>query len=284
MKNLFIWTCVLVFFACNNSQSQSYKIPLEEIEEMFSKMEANGVYTDRTLLWGYFFTADKKDHFNQITKELKNQNFELVEIFQADDKSYWLHLERKEIHNPKSLFELDKVLYNVAKKYEVTYDGFDVGNINKGQPIPRDTYVVPEEFKTTDYPNDNFPYLLVGNTAFDRFLHKPEFCYFAKITTACVSKDTATMLPTNEELNELDQFEHTIENYLKESNIQCYYVFRDTHKGIRNFYIVTNDKTGTTTVLNNIKNSKKLREFDFAIATDKNWDVYHDFRKKIRDK
>jgi hypothetical protein len=251
---------------------------------MFSKMEANGVYTDTTLLWGYFFTADKKDHFDQITKELKNQNFEFVEIFQADDKSYWLHLERKEIHNPKSLFELDKVLYHVAKKYEVTYDGFDVGNINKGQPIPRNTYVVPEEFKTNDYLNDNFPYLLVLNTAFDSFLHKSEFCYFAKITTACVSKDAATMLPTNEELNDLDQFEHTIENYLKESNIQCYYVFRDTHKGIRNFYIVTNDTTGTTTALNNIKNSKKLREFDFAIATDENWDLYHNFRKKIHDK
>ncbi|MCS4228931.1 DUF695 domain-containing protein [Sphingobacterium sp. BIGb0165] len=281
MRILFIWTCMLGIFACNSSKSQSYKIPLEEIEGMFSKMKANGVYTDTILLWGYFFTSDRKDHFDQITKELKKQNFEFVEIFQADDKSYWLHLERKEIHNAKSLFELDKELYKIADKYKTTYDGFDVGNINKGQPIQRDTYTVPEEFKTTDYSKDNLPYLLVGNTAFDRFPHKAEFCHFVKVTTAFVGDASKTMLPTDEELNELDQFEHTIEKYLKENNIKCYYIFRDTHRGIRNFYIVTNDKIGTTKVFNSIKDSKKIREFNYEISTDKNWDLYHDFRKKI---
>lgn len=283
MRILFIWTCMLGLFACNSPKSQSYKIPLEEIEGMFSKMKANGVYTDTILLWGYFFTSDRKDHFDQIAKELKKQNFEFVEIFQADDKSYWLHLERQEIHNAKSLFELDKELYKIADKYKTTYDGFDVGNINKGQPIQRDTYVVPEEFKTIDNSKDDLPYLLVGNTAFDRFPHKAEFCNFVKVTTAFVSNASKTMLPTNEELNELDQFEHTIEMYLKENNIKYYYVFRDTHSGIRNFYIVTNDKIGATKVFNSIKDSKKIKEFNYKISTDKNWDLYRDFRKKIQD-
>jgi len=50
MRILFIWTCMLGIFACNSSKSQSYKNPLEEIEGMFSKMKANGVYTDTILL------------------------------------------------------------------------------------------------------------------------------------------------------------------------------------------------------------------------------------------
>ena len=170
-------------------------------------MHVNGVNTDTTMLWGYFFTASKKVNFDKVANELKNKNFDFVEIFQAEDKSYWLHLERKEIHNAKSLYQLDEDLYAIAEKYKITYDGFDVGNVDKNKPIERNTYAVPEEFKTLDYQKDNFPCLLIGNTAFDKFPHKEEFCYFIKVTTA-YKKDEQVMLPTNEELEELDKFEY----------------------------------------------------------------------------
>lgn len=277
-----MWTLILNLFGCNNSKSQSMqnKIPLEKIEEMFSNMHANGVNTDQIMLWGYFFTSTKKDKFDQIAKELKSKNFEFVEIFQAEDKSYWLHLERKEIHNAKSLYELDEELYAIADKYKVIYDGFDVGNVDKDKPIERDTYVVPEEFKTLDYQKDNYPCLLIGNTAFDKFPHKEEFCYFIKVTTP-YKKDEKAMLPIDGELDELDKFEYFIENNLTQNQVKNYYVFRDTHKGIRNFYIVTNDKLGATEVINLIKNSGQQRTFDFEIMIDKNWNLYNEFRKKM---
>lgn len=277
-----MWTFLLSLFGCNNSKSQSMqnKIPLEKIEEMFSNMKANGVDTDQIMLWGYFFTSTKKDKFGQVAKELKSKNFEFVEIFQAEDKSYWLHLERKEIHNAKSLYELDEELYAIADKHKIIYDGFDVGNIDKDKPIERDTYVVPEEFKTLDYQKDNYPCLLIGNTAFDKFPHKEEFCYFIKVTTP-YKKDEKAMLPIDGELDELDKFEYFIENNLKQNQVKNYYVFRDTHKGIRNFYIVTNDKVGATEVINLIKNSGQQRNFNFEILTDKNWNLYNEFRKKI---
>lgn len=277
-----MWTFILSLFGCNNTKSQSTqnKIPLEKIEEMFSNMHANGVNTDTIMLWGYFFTSTKKDKFEQVTNELKNKDFGFVDIFQAEDKSYWLHLERKEIHNAKSLYQLDEELYEIADKYKIIYDGFDVGNVDKDKAIERDTYAVPEEFKTLDYQKDNFPCLLIGNTAFDKFPHKEEFCYFIKVTTA-YKKDEKVMLPTNEELDELDKFEYYIENNLTQNKIKNYYVFRDTHKGIRNVYIVTNDKTGATEVINLIKNSGKQRTFNFEILTDKNWDLYKEFRKKM---
>ena len=63
--------------------------------------------------------------------------------------------------------------------------------------------------------------------------------------------------------------------------IKNYYIFRDTYKGIRNFYIVTNDKKSATENINLIKNSGKQRAFEFEILTDKNWNIYNEFRKKM---
>ncbi|RZF61456.1 DUF695 domain-containing protein [Sphingobacterium corticibacterium] len=280
MKKIMMWTFLLAIFGCCNANLESTKISLEEIEEMFSNMEANGVYTDTTLLWGYFFTSNKKDDFEKVANELKNKGFEFVDIFQADDKSYWLHLERKEIHNAKSLYELDEELYEIAGKYKITYDGFDVGNVDEDRPLERDTYVVPEEFKTVDHQKDSFPCLLIGNTAFDRFPHKEEFCYFIKVTTP-YNMDEESMLPVQGELDELDKFELFFENNLTQKNIKNYYVFRDTHKGIRNFYIVTNDKVGAKEVIDNLSQSGEQRPFEFEISTDKEWSLYNAFREKI---
>lgn len=275
-----MWVFLLGLFGCKSAKSQSNKISLEKIEAMFSSMKSNGVNTDTTMLWGYFFTSNKNDKFSQVANELQSKGFKFVDIYQSEDKSYWLHLERKEIHNAKSLFSLDEELYAIADKYEITYDGFDVGNTNKDKPIERDTYAVPEEFKALDYPIENFPCLLIGNTAFDKFPHKEEFCYFIKFTTP-YEKDANAMLPTNEELDNLDKFEFFIENNLTQNKIKNYYVYRSTHKGIRNFYLVTNDKTGATELINLIKKSGEERTFDFEILTDKNWNLYNEFRKKI---
>lgn len=282
MKKIIMWTFILNLFGCgkSNSQSNSEKISFEKITEMFNNMKAQGVNTDTIMLWGYFFVADKSSQFDKVKTELKSLNYDFVEIFQAEDKSYWLHVERKEIHNAKSLFELDEELYKIADKYNITYDGFDVGNVDKNKGIDRDTYVVPEEFKTIDLQIDNYPFFLVGNTAFDRFPHKDEFCYFIKITTS-YEKDEKVMLPTNDELEKLDKFELFIENNLTQNKIKNYYIFRETHKGTRNFYISTNDKNGATEVINLIKNSEKERKFTFEILTDKKWDIYKEFRNKM---
>jgi hypothetical protein len=283
MKKLLMWTFILSLLGCVNSQSKSDKISMEKIQEMFSNMKSNGVNTDTTMLWGYFFTAKKKDNFEQVANELKTKNFDFVKIYQAEDKSYWLHLERKETHNAKSLYALDEELYQIADKYDISYDGFDVGNVDKNKAIERNTYAVPQEFKTLDFQKDNYPCLFIGNTAFDRFPHKEEFSYFIKMTTQ-YKKDNKVMLPTESEIDELDKFESFIEYNLTQNKIKNYYVFRDTHKGTRNFYLATNDSIGASEVLNLIKNSGKQRLFDFEIITDKSWNLYNEFRKKIPKK
>ena len=277
-----MWPFLLSLFSCGNinSQSKSEKISLETITEMFTNMHAKGVNTDTTMLWGYFFIADEQNQFDEVKKELINRNFDFVETYQAEDKSYWLHVERKETHNAMSLYELDEELYQIADKYKITYDGFDVGNVDKNKAIDINTYVVSEDFKTLDFQKDNFPYLLTGNTAFDRFPHKDEFYYFIKITTTYEKAGNA-LLPTNEELEKLDKVELSIESTLTQNKIKNYYVFRDTYKGIRNCYIVTNEKIGATEVIKSIKNSDNQRSFDFEVITDKTWSLYNEFRKKM---
>jgi len=282
MRKIIMWSFLLSLIGCGKTKSQEKpeKIPLEKIEEMFSNMKSNGMTTENKMLWGYFFTSNKKDSFEKVANELKAKNFEFVEIFQAEDKSYWLHLERKEIHNAKSLYELDEELYKIAEKYKITYDGFDVGNVDKNKGIERDTYVVPEEFQTFDYKNDKFPYIIVGNTAFKNFQHKEEFKYFIKIETS-YKTDDEVMLPTDDELDKLDKFEYFIEDNLTQNKIKSYYVFRETHKEIRNFYLVTNDDIAAAKIINTIKNSGKQRQFNFNIITDKDWNIYNDFLKKM---
>lgn len=279
MKLIIIWTLVLGLFGYNNLKSQPNKIPIEKIEDMFAQARANGVNMDATMLWGYFFTSDKKTEFMQVASELKRKKIDFVEIYQAEDKSYWLHLERKEIHNEKSLYALDEELYAVADKYKITYDGFDVGNVDKDKAIERDTYAVPEEFKTLSSKKDNYPYLVIGNTAFDRFPHKEEFCYFVKVIIP-YKYDKEGMLPIEGELENLDKFEDFVANNLTQNKIKHYYVFRDTYKGIRNFYLATNDKISVTEVLKRIKNSDEQRAFDFEILTDKSWSLYKEFKEK----
>jgi hypothetical protein len=256
-------------------------ITIDKIEEMYSNMKANGVNTDTTMLYGYFFISDKSEKFDKAANELKQKGFHFVEIYQTESKSeWWLHVERKEIHNAKSLFKLNKELYEIADNFKIEYDGYDVGNIDPNKPIDRNTYVVPEEFKATDFDKNNFPCLLVGNTAFDRFPHKDEFYYFLKVILK-YEHDEKVMLPTEEELDKLDEFENFIENKLTQNTIENYYVFRDTYKGFRNFYIVTKDSLRTIEVMKLIKISGKQRQFDYEIIADKNWNLYNEIRPKF---
>lgn len=280
MKVLVMLPIILSLLSCQSSEAQQPKIAIEDIEKMFASLKADGTYTDRLLLWTYFFTSDEKDRFERIAEELKLKRFELADIFQAEDSSYWLSLERKEIHNAETLYKLNDELYSIADKYKVTYDGFDVGNVIKGEAMERDTYVVPEKFVTAGYLADNLPYLLVGNSSFDRFPHKKEFRYFIKINTP-FKKDEKMLLPVDDELAELDHFESSIEGYLTDNKVRNYYVFRETHNGIRNCYIVTNDKVGAISVLNRIKEDKANRKFEFEIQEDVEWELYGTFREKI---
>jgi hypothetical protein len=280
MKKILIIPFLLSLLGCKDSKVKSEKITIEKIHEMFSHMKAQGVYSDTKMLWGYFFIAKDTASFGNVKNRLKSQNFKFVETFQDDKKNYWLQLERAEIHTPESLYNLNEELYSIAEEYQITYDGFDVGNTDPTKAIERNTYIVPEKFKTADIKKENYLCLITGNTAFDAFPHKKEYKYFIKVTTN-YKKDDVNLLPIEGELDSLDNFEQFIENDLKQNKVKTYYVFRDTYKGVRSFYLVTENKTNATKALNLIRNDKKYRQFDFEIIKDEKWKLYEDMKVKL---
>jgi hypothetical protein len=290
MRKLFVgFILVFVVFSCGKKTPMKpkvtqNKIPIEKIEEMFVNMQSNGVNTDTLMLYGYFFTSDKQDDLKKPVEELKQDGFQYVDIYKSDDTTiWWLHVERIEMHNSQSLFDLDEKLYAIADKYGIYYDGFDVGNADKTKPLSTNSYAVPEEFVTKDYTKNNLPCLLIGNSAFQRFEHKDEFRYFIEVKLK-YKTDNETKLPTTNELNDLDKFEYYIEGSLKDDSVRNYYVFRETNNGLRTFYIVTDDKDGANQTMRKIRETGKPRIFDYKIIEDKDWKLYTEFLSKIEEK
>lgn len=83
MRKIFLFAFVFLLLGCSSYKSQSNKIPLEKIDEMFSNLKAKGVNTDTKMLWGYFFNSATKDKLALVSNELKTDGFEFVKIFQA---------------------------------------------------------------------------------------------------------------------------------------------------------------------------------------------------------
>ncbi|AWV98841.1 hypothetical protein DJ013_11935 [Arcticibacterium luteifluviistationis] len=195
-----------------------------------------------------------------------------------------MHMERIEIHNSKSLFNLNKELYAIADKFSIkTYDGFDVGNVDKTKGIERDTYVVLEEFRSNDFEKDGSPFLVIANSAFDNFPHKTEFSNFIEITSNYTIEDTSKM-PNEIEYAELDELDVFIENNLNQNGIKSYYVGRTTFGGKRKIYFVTNDKDGANGLMDFLKENGNKRAFEFKIIEDAKWNLYEEIKVKLNKK
>lgn len=256
-------------------------IPIENIQEIFSQMENNGIYTNQSLLYGYFFTDKNVVNLEKAKTTLLKNGFDFADLYE-NEGIYWLHMERIEIHNPDSLFELNKELYQLADYYNLqTYDGFDVGNPEKGKPLKRDTYVVPEEFGMRQLISNNYPKLTVINKAFERFPHKEEFSFHIIIAATYEIVDE-NQLPTPDALDKLDSFEQRIESNLLKS-IKVYYVGRETNAGERKFTFCTDNKEKAIQVLTELKSNSTVYPFDYKIIQDTSWKTYFENLKMITE-
>lgn len=119
-----------VTISCHSQvKTNDNMIGLDKIEELFDNMKSNGVNTDREMLYGYFFTNKTREPLQKLADELKKQSYKFVDIYPDENNLLWLHIEKIEIHNPKSLFARNQQLYALADKYRLdSYDGFDIGN------------------------------------------------------------------------------------------------------------------------------------------------------------
>lgn len=279
LSRLPLLALIAILLSCNNRVYT--EIPLKHVEDFYTNLKEKGVNTDTIMLYGYFFTNETKKPLEAAAEELKKKNFQFVEIYQSDDNIYWLQVERKEKHNSNSLYNLNKELYALACKYNLeSYDGYEVGNVDPSKAIEIDSYFVPEDFSARDFPKDGYLYILVMNNAFDKFLHKEEYCYFIKVNCNYDIVDEHK-LPSSTELSSMDNLDHAIEGMLTAQNIKNYYVFRNTYKGDRNCFIAIKNKEAAEKAMKNFQQTSRIFAFSYEIIKDEKWTNY-ELAKKMK--
>jgi hypothetical protein len=251
-------------------------ITLEDIQNMYDGMEANGVNVASDFLYTYFFISKEKLKLEALKTELEQQGFSSITLDEDEDE-FLLSASRIEKHNAKSLFELGELFYRLADKYFVEYDGFDLGNPDGESAIASDDYAVAEEFEVADLEKDGLPELVVLNSAFEHFPHKSEFKYLLKFAAGYKISDRSN-LPMQKDIKKLDKLEHHAEDILNKSRIENYYVFRTTNNGERDFYIAVADKCGA---INALEKFSKKNEISVIVIEDENWKVYYDTLNRL---
>jgi Regulator of ribonuclease activity B len=107
------------------------RIPLAQLEDMFSDMRRKTKWNvDGPLRWGYFFIDPSQDKLAKLSERLRADGYRVVQIRRASEKPvlFQLHVERVEVHSPRSLHERNERLYALASQFQVqSYDGMDVG-------------------------------------------------------------------------------------------------------------------------------------------------------------
>ena len=279
MKLTLNFLFLLLFFWSfeGNSQIKKEMIPLKDIQEMYNNMEASGVKLDSDFLYTYFFISEEKANLEKLKVELEKQNFQKITIEKREQNEYWLDASRVERHNAKSLFEIGKTFYKIADKYNVDYDGFDLGNSDGKSGIERDTYIVPEDFKMDNLEKNNLPELVIVNSAFVFFPHKEEFKYILEFSVPYKFTEKSK-LPSNKDLKNLDNLEFAIEEILTKNNVKNYYVFRTTTNEERKFYIAVSDKNTATKILEKFPQKEK---FILKVIEDEKWEIYYDTMKRM---
>ena len=110
-------------------------ITIEQLDELFKSIPDNDQWDlSKPLLWGYFFTDNDPNKLELVKPKLQSMGYKIVGIFQAEkeDESdadlFYLHIEKPEIHNRKSLDKRNDQFYIFAHQNGLdSYDGMDVG-------------------------------------------------------------------------------------------------------------------------------------------------------------
>ena len=108
----------------------------EANDSVFEKLELKGVNVNEPLLYGYYFTDKSILKLNTLKEILIKKGYKFVDLFKSENDSYFLHVERVEIHSKQTLLELENSFRRLAKEYNIEkYDGWDVGNSDPNKPL-----------------------------------------------------------------------------------------------------------------------------------------------------
>ncbi|ENV34978.1 ribonuclease E inhibitor RraB [Acinetobacter gerneri] len=144
MMNLRFFNKFLIIFTLlfsTISTAQEYPITKKSLIVMFNNIKKNTDWDmSKPMLWGYFFTDNHKEKLEDLAQILKKNGYDIVDIYLSDKDTpnepdlWWLHVEKVEIHTPKSLYNRNIYLYQLAENNNIeSYDGMDVGLVSDVQ-------------------------------------------------------------------------------------------------------------------------------------------------------
>lgn len=150
---------------------------LDNLNRIITVLELQGVDFNQPFLYGYFFLDENLEKLEELSKKLAEQGFSKVAIEKKDSESYFLHMEKIESHNQKSLLERLNGFDQLAKDEGIeSFDGWDVGHVDVSKPL-----VSEEQFKNkveTINANDLYDYAnaLLENGVYERAISVFDEC------------------------------------------------------------------------------------------------------------
>src|SRR4051812_9499384 len=111
-------------------------IPLSQLEQMFENMRTEADWdTDHELLWSYFFTDPNPQSLRPLRTKLEAIGYRFVKLYPTDDQSTHVrHVERVEVHSPRSLDQKNQNRNGLAHPFAVeSEDGMDVCPVSAGE-------------------------------------------------------------------------------------------------------------------------------------------------------
>jgi hypothetical protein len=103
---------------------------LDNLIEMYIKMEAEGWDTKAPLKYGFYFVDSNGQKLQLVYNELKNSNYTLEKIYLSDDQKWTLHVSKIDWLTPEKLNKRNIAFNELADYCEIElYDGWDVEKI-----------------------------------------------------------------------------------------------------------------------------------------------------------
>jgi hypothetical protein len=104
---------------------------LNNIQDLFAKMQKDGFDTNSNLKWGFFFFNRNVEGLNKVYKELDGHDYNLESLEKDDDGEWRLYVTKIEVLTAEKLHKRNLAFNELADYCEVDlYDGWDVEKIN----------------------------------------------------------------------------------------------------------------------------------------------------------
>ncbi len=110
---------------------------IEGIEKIFADAKSEDNWNlDEPMLYSFYFVDKSIEKLEKLGLKLEADDYDFIDIFEiGDDETnestgeYLLHIDKIEIHTPKSLAQRNVEFQNLANEYEIaSYDGWEFGD------------------------------------------------------------------------------------------------------------------------------------------------------------